>query len=101
MKANISVKNNMSKKHQQVLRKEITKSTHEYIHKLDSAVLYLLYEEYGFGKKRLRQFYDRFHNVLDGVAERYEYDVSEAPDICELKLKDIGVNLREWEAEKE
>lgn len=97
MKAHLPLNNRVRRE----IRREATKVNYDYIHKVDCAVLYTLYSRYGWGAKRLRKFYDEFNSELDGLAKRYEFGVEEAPDICELKLKDIGVNLTEWENENE
>lgn len=70
---------------------------------LDAMVLYILHEEFGFGEKRLRRFYDRFYKGLRDLGSRYameEYD--ERIWLCKRKLKEeCGIDISKWGKEKE
>lgn len=60
---------------------EIKKSMADYTKKnlmeVDSVILWILHEKCGFGKKRLRDFYDNFHIAIKELADRYEMDGEE------------------------
>ena len=67
---------------------------------LDAMILYILHEEFGFGEKRLRRFYDRFSQGLRELGERYsmeEYD--ERIWLCQRKLRDAGIDISKWKGE--
>ena len=70
---------------------------------IDSIILWLLHEEFGFGEKRLRRFYDLFRPSVEDLADRYELCANDLKDdmawICTHKLKDIGIDLEQWEKE--
>ena len=70
---------------------------------LDAMVLYILHEEFGFGEKRLRRFYDRFYKGLRDLGSRYameEYD--ERIWLCKRKLREeCGIDISKWGKEKE
>ncbi len=93
----------MSKAEKQALDIEIRKSIIEnemrYRTELDAAILYFLHEEYGFGEKRLRQFWDGFNKLHDELVERYLVEDYEAAWVCKEKLKNIGIDIDEWERE--
>ncbi|MCM1524031.1 MAG: hypothetical protein NC120_06195, partial [Ruminococcus sp.] len=63
-------------------------------------VLWVLHEEFGFGKKRLRKFFDRFSVSLDKLIQWYEMDGSDRTWLCSYKLKGIGVDVEEWNGER-
>lgn len=87
------------------MNQEIRNQLAEYDRKneleIDAMVLWVLHEEFGFGLKRLRQFYDAFSSVMDKLVERYVMDDSDQPWLCTYKLKEIGIDLDEWRKEKE
>jgi hypothetical protein len=80
-------------------RKSIAENEMKYRTELDAAILYFLHEEYGFGEKRLRQFWNGFNKLHDELVERYLVEDYEAAWICQEKLKNIGIDIDEWERE--
>lgn len=69
---------------------------------LDAMVLYILHEEFGFGEKRLRRFYERFAEGLRELGERYamnEYE--ERLWLCQRQLREAGIDISKWGKEKE
>lgn len=61
----------------------------------DASTLWVLHAGFGWGQKRLKQFYDRFIDLHKTLRARYEQ-----PDIgkwyCLEELKKIGVDVCEW-----
>lgn len=86
------------------MNQEIRNQLAEYDRKneleIDAMVLWVLHEEFGFGLKRLRQFYDAFSSTMDELIDRYVMDDSDQPWLCTYKLKEIGIDLEEWRKEK-
>lgn len=68
---------------------------------LDAMTLYTLHEEFGFGVKRLRRFYEAVLQMHDRVTDFYEMDGDDFFFICREKLKEIGVDIDEWNRETE
>lgn len=66
---------------------------------IDAMVLYTLHVHLGFGKKRLREFYDAFSAEHDRLIQYYQM-----PDdytwLCKEILKRIGVNVEAWNKER-
>lgn len=58
-------------------------------------ILYILHFDYGFGQKRLDTFADKLKLMQNSTAERYEIIDDDVPDICEIKLKEAGIDLTE------
>ena len=59
-------------------------------------VLYILRFEYGFGQQRLKEFCDKLVAMQSKTVHRYEVKDEEVPDICEIKLRESGIDLREF-----
>lgn len=82
------------------ISRQIAEAERKHENDLDILVLYVLHVHLGFGKKRLRRFYEAFTIEHDKLVEHYEM-----PDddvwLADFKLKKIGVDVAEWNAEKE
>lgn len=82
------------------INRQIAESERKHINDLDILVLYVLHAHLGFGKKRLRRFYEAFNAEHKKLVERYEM-----PDdnvwLADYKLKEIGVDVAAWNDEKE
>lgn len=62
----------------------------------DSTVLYVLHTTFGFGKKRLRRFWEAFIKDHDELRRYYEMDSEDNAWLCRRKLKEIGVDVEAW-----
>ena len=65
---------------------------------MDASALYALHRAFGFGKKRLRRFYDAFIEERKKLTEYYEMD-GDADYLCKVQLKKIGVDIEAWNKE--
>lgn len=68
---------------------------------LDAMTLYTLHEEFGFGVKRLRRFYEAVLRMHKQVSSFYEMDGDDFFFVCKSKLKEIGVDIDAWNEETE
>ena len=79
------------------MNQEIRNQLAEYDRKneleIDAMVLWVLHEQFGFGPKRLRHFYDAFSYAMDERVNRYVMDDSDQPWLCTYKWKEIGIDL--------
>lgn len=82
-------------------RKMIVENERLYRLDMDAAYLYFLHIECGHGKKRLRRDWERFRALIDEVIAHYLVEDEEAPCVCRIKLRDIGVDVEEWYKEDE
>lgn len=79
------------------LRKEVTKEFDKHLdiynYNVSMQVLYILRFYYGFGQKRLEEFADRMSEMQMSMDEMYELAESDTPFLCELKLRDSGIDV--------
>lgn len=82
------------------INRQIAEFERSHVNDLDILVLYVLHVHLGFGKKRLRRFYEAFTAEHNKLIEYYEM-----PDdnvwLADRKLKEIGVDVAAWNAERE
>ena len=83
--------------------KEFEKLLEEYNRQVALQMLYVLRFEFGFGQERLRRFSDKLAEMQITTIDRYEATDGDVPSICEIKLRDSGINVEEFlkEVEKE
>ena len=79
------------------IQRQIVESNRTHEIELDALVLWVLHEQFGFGSKRLKRFYDAFVSVFEELNERYLTDTKdEGLRLCTYKLKEIGVDVEAW-----
>lgn len=67
---------------------------------VDAMILYVLHSHYGWGPKRLRQFWDVFIEEHRELRDHYEmHSPGDNAYLAKRKLKEIGVDVEAWEAE--
>ncbi len=81
------------------IQKELAEYDKKHAVELDAMILWVLHEKFGFGPKRLRQFYEGFFGELDALLKRYEMEEGDDLWLCTRKLKDAGVDLAAWHEE--
>lgn len=81
------------------INRQIVEADRLYTDDIDATVLYTLRVHLGFGKKRLRKFYDAFSAEHDRLIQYYQM-----PDdytwLCKEMLKRIGVDVEAWNRER-
>lgn len=77
------------------IRRQILEMDKKYSQDLDAMVLYTLYARFGFGKKRLRQFYEAMYEEHKKLIEHYEMP-QDSTWLCSHQLKQIGVDVEAW-----
>lgn len=77
------------------IRRQIIEIDRQHSDDLDAMVLYTLHARFGFGKKRLRQFYEAMIEEHDKLIKHYEMP-EDYPWLCRHKLKEIGVDIEQW-----
>lgn len=80
---------------------EIQRQLAEYDRKnaneIDALFLWVVHELFGFGPKRLKYIHDNFRPALNALCDRYEMtDRDDDIWLCTHKLKEIGVDIEEW-----
>ena len=82
------------------IQRELAEYDKKHAREIDALVLYELIEQFGFGEKRLRKFYDNFSRGIEELVKRYELDPDDDVWLCTRKLKDRGIDLEAWEKER-
>lgn len=89
-----------SAKEQKAIDAEILRQCVEFDRKnaneIDAIILWLLHEKLGFGKKRLKAFYDCFSMETDALLNRYEMGDEDKAWLCTYKLKQYGIDISKW-----
>lgn len=71
-----------------------------YYFDMDAAVLWVLHRKFGFGKKRLRRFFEEFAASHEELRQYYELDDDDNGIwLCRKQLKEYGVDVEAWEKE--
>lgn len=89
----------LTREEQEALNMEIQKSIKEYdrnnTDEIDAMILWNLHLIFGFGEKRLMQFYNNFSKDLHAMCERYELiDREDELWLCTHKLKEkFGIDI--------
>lgn len=78
------------------INKQILENDAKFSKDYDAAVLWTLRVCYGFGKKRIRRFWDCFLAEHQRLCDCYEQVPDSKEFDCKELLKRIGVDLDEW-----
>lgn len=68
---------------------------------IDSMILWILHDKYGWGKRKLKDFFNTFTQELKALTDRYVMEDCDTVWLCTRKLKDAGIDISEWLAESE
>lgn len=82
------------------VRRELVKANKARENDVDAAILYTLYNRFGWGAKRLREFYDAFTEEYKKLINYYQMP-NAYPWLCKEMLKRVGVDIDEWNNERE
>lgn len=83
-------------------KKEIAKEARYQVNRLmplvvqnvEAIILWQLHEQYGFGVKRLKRFFESTAPMITGMLEEYNFKTDEdAIWVCKYKLREIGIDL--------
>jgi hypothetical protein len=89
---------NLTAKEQAALKNEINRQLGDFTRghclEMEALVLWTLHEKYGFGVKRLRDFWDALMANEHDLAVRYERDQNDMEFY--KKLVEYGIDLDEW-----
>jgi len=61
-----------------------------------AVILWELHHTFGFGKDRLKRFYDAYDPAWKALRDYYELTDAEVEFVAVKQLRDIGVDLEEW-----
>jgi hypothetical protein len=93
----VRINNKPNAKQKKVLKEECRKEFHKllehYNRQVALQVMNILHFDFGFGEKRLRQFFFELKEMQARYIERYEVEDDDVPDICEIQLREAGINI--------
>ena len=81
------------------INRQIIESDRKYKNDVDIMILYALHAHLGFGKKRLRRFYEAFNKVHEMLIAHYEMPEEDGTWLADWELKKIGVDVAAWNKE--
>lgn len=82
------------------IKKQLVENVRAIDMDIDALILWELHEQFGFGPKKLKSFYDNFKPALDELLKRYDACDDEQTNVCVYKLKECGVDIKEWYNER-
>lgn len=82
------------------IRRQIAEYEHKHEIEIDAMILWVLHEKFGFGHKRLRQFFDAFNASMKELYGRYTDEGTDIAWICADELKKYGIDVEVWREEK-
>ena len=62
----------------------------------DSSILWMLHEQFGFGRKKLFRAWKLMYADSKKLQDRYEMGPEDGGWLCRQKLKEYGVDLERW-----
>lgn len=81
------------------IQRQLAEYDRKHLLEIDAMILWVLHEHFGFGSKRLRQYYDAFRSSINELVNRYQMDTEDDVWLCTQMLKRIGVDVEEWHKE--
>ena len=78
---------------------ELSKATDRFFYDEVTIILWCLHETFGFGKERLRRFYNNYNKVNSQLKEHYQFKDNDLHYLTEQLLAGIGVSIEEFEKE--
>jgi hypothetical protein len=83
------------------IQKQLAEDTRKHAIEIDAMFLWYMYEEFGLSLEQLKQLFMGFAPRIDELCNRYEmYDQEGTMWLCTHKLKEMGVDLEEWDKER-
>ncbi|MEE1049231.1 MAG: hypothetical protein U0M60_17650 [Clostridia bacterium] len=93
----VRINNQPTAKQKKVLRQECKKEFFNllemYNRQVALQIMHILHFDYGFGEKRLYQFFVKLKQMQARNIERYDVVDDDVPDICEIQLRDAGIDF--------
>lgn len=92
---------NQKKSMEMEIRRQLAEADKKDSLEIDSMILWILHDKYGWGKRKLKDFFDTFTQELKALTDRYVMEDCDTVWLCTRKLKDAGIDISEWLAESE
>ena len=79
------------------VNRQLAEKSKEWYTNIDSLILFVLHEEFGFGKDRMKRFMKSLVSFNNELVDYYKMD--DAEFICKEKLKRIGIDVEKLNEE--
>ena len=93
----VRINNQPTAKQKKALRAECKKEFFNllemYNRQVALQIMHILHFDYGFGEKRIYQFFVKLKQMQARNIERYDVIDDDVPDICEIQLRDAGIDF--------
>ncbi len=73
------------------VNRQLAEKSKDWYKNIDSLILFVLHEEFGFGKSRLERFMRKLVSANNELVDYYKMEDSDF--ICKTKLRRIGVDV--------
>lgn len=77
-------------------KKEFFKLLEDYNKQTALQIMYILHFSFGFGNKRLHRFFELLKKMQENHIERYKIEDDDVPNICEIKLREHGIEFNDY-----
>lgn len=95
------IKKKQQEEFSRIVKEKLAEWDAKHEDEIDSLILWQLHEQFGFGKVRLKRFFRGFKKLYNELRQRYEMSDDDYIWLVTTKLKDIGVDVREWKNEED
>lgn len=82
------------------IKRQLVEMDRRFTNDMDATILWYLHVKYGFGIKRLREFWEGFDPFHRALIEYYELEDADDAWLCTKKLKDMDVDIEAWNKER-
>ena len=81
------------------INRQIAASMRDMEDESTAIVLWILHKQFGFGKKRLRRFYEEYVPEIRKLTDAYDMSDSDAGWLASHKLEEKGIDIHKWSTE--
>lgn len=81
------------------ISKQLRETVDTFMRDMDAVILYTLLASEGWKQKRLRAFWENVYKEREKLLQHYECSSDDYVWLARYKLKEIGVNVDEWNDE--
>lgn len=100
----VDLSNNERRAMEKEFAKEFAEFDKAHADEIDSLVLWVLHEEFGFGPGRMKRFYKAFMPAMQDLLKRYEMEDGEQVWLCTHMVNEYlsrhGTSLEEFKKEE-
>lgn len=96
----VSLSNAEKKALDMEIARQLADYTQKYELEVESMVLLVLRDEFGFGEQRLRRAHKGLSKGIDDLVNRYQMTDQDAAWLCTYKLKEEGFDISKWDEEE-